>query len=79
MGIKDVYEFMAHFWKFIKATWDHPYTDEYWLELLDTAGKIADAYERHDLVKRLLTAYIEYQEAEWKRQGEEKNNEENTH
>lgn len=71
MDVKDVYEFMAHFWKFIKVTWNRPYTDEYWHELLDGAGKIADAYERHDLVKRLLTAYVEYHDAEYKKQMEQ--------
>ena len=67
MDIKQAHEFIMVFWKFIRATWDREYTDLYWHELLDGAGKIADAYDRHDLVKKLLTAYIEYQEAECKR------------
>ena len=66
MEIKEVYEFIKDFWKLIKASYEVRDDDQYWSDLTQYAVLLEKKYSSHGLVKKLLLAYLDYQEETWR-------------
>ena len=66
MEIKEVYEFIKDYWKLIKSSYEVRDDDQYWSDLTQYAVLLEKKYSGHGLVKRLLLAYLDYQEETWK-------------
>lgn len=58
---------MNDLWQYIKAHDTVEGTDEYWLSVCENAGKIYNKYGQDDLVKRLVLAFVEAKEDEYRR------------
>ena len=56
---------MNDLWQYIKDHDTVEGTDEYWLSVVENAGKIYNKYGQDDLVKRLVLAVVESKEAEY--------------
>lgn len=54
--------FINDLWKLIKTTYTQDTTEDYWRRLSDEAVATAEKYGNADLAKRLLNAYLDYQE-----------------
>ena len=66
MEIKQVYEFIKDFWKMIKSSYEIRSDDQYWQDLMRYADLLCKKYNDHKLVKKLLLAYLDYQEETWR-------------
>ena len=66
MEIKQVYEFIKDFWKMIKSSYEIRGDDQYWQDLMRYADLLCKKYNDHKLVKKLLMAYLDYQEETWR-------------
>jgi hypothetical protein len=66
MEIKEVYEFIKDFWKLIKSSYEVRDDDQYWSDLTQYAVLLEKKYSSHGLVKKLLLAYLDYQEETWR-------------
>lgn len=66
--LKMAYAFINDLWKMIKSSYHIPDgdTDQYWSDLTRYAVLLEHKYEGHALVKRLLLAYLDYQEETWR-------------
>ena len=66
MEIKEVYEFIKDFWKLIKSSYEVRDDDQYWSDLTQYAVLLEKKYSSYGLVKKLLLAYLDYQEETWR-------------
>lgn len=66
MDKKQAYEFIKDFWKMIKSSYEIRGDDQYWQDLMRYADLLCKKYDDHKLVKKLLMAYLDYQEETWR-------------
>lgn len=59
-------DFMTDFWKLIKSSYEVRDDDQYWSDLTQYAVLLEKKYSGHGLVKKLLLAYLDYQEETWR-------------
>lgn len=46
-------------------------TDEYWSWMLESLGKLEVKYQRHPLVVKILTAVLEYQDENFRKESDQ--------
>lgn len=70
LDLKLFADFMTDFWKLIKSSHEIPSgeADQYWSDLCEYAKLLEKKYNGHSLVKKLLIAYLDYQEETWRTQ-----------
>lgn len=68
--LKKINGFLNDFWRMIKSSYDLPTgdADQYWQDLMRYADLLCKKYDDHKLVKKLLMAYLDYQEETWRTQ-----------
>lgn len=65
--IKQIYELILDFWKYIKATIDITDNDEYWHRVDILGNELYTKHNNHPLALKLILAYVDYLEDERKR------------
>lgn len=70
MNLQEINAFINDFWRMIKSSHEIPSgeADQYWSDLCEYAKLLEKKYNRHSLVKKLLLAYLDYQEETWRTQ-----------
>lgn len=65
--IKQIYELILDFWKYIKATIDITDNDEYWHRVDVLSNELYTKHNNHPLALKLILAYVDYLEDERKK------------
>lgn len=68
-------DFMSDYWQLIKTTFDQPdpsstESSAYWKTLMDSGRDLAEKYNEDPFVRRLVLAYLDYQDGRQARKQE---------